>query len=86
MLLDTVAEFPPSTSVEVANVYKRRYTPRQGLDIEVTGYKYERMRQKEETNLGAVVSEGQAGTGEPGPDDTPEPEHRRTKRDVGGIY
>ena len=43
------------------------------------------MRQKEEANLVVVVFEVEAGTGELGLDDLPEPVHWRTKRDVSGI-
>jgi hypothetical protein len=50
----------------------------------VVGYKYERMRQKEETNL-VVVFEVEVGTGELDLDDPPEPVHWRTKRDVRGM-
>ncbi|KAI9568887.1 hypothetical protein HD554DRAFT_2096480 [Boletus coccyginus] len=60
-------------------------TSRQGHDIKVVSYKYKKMKQKEDINLGVVVFKVEVGTGELGLDDLPEPVHWRTKRHVGGI-
>ena len=52
---------------------KPQETSSQSFDIEVVSNKYERMSQKEETNLVVVVSELYIGTRELGLDDAPEP-------------
>jgi hypothetical protein len=58
-------------------------TPREGLDINVVSYKYEGMRQKEETNLALGEVEVEVGIWELGLDDVfPEPVHRGAVGDV----
>lgn len=50
-------------------------TPREGLDVNVVSYKYEGMRQKEETNLILGDVEVEVGAGDLGLDVVPEPVH-----------
>ena len=58
-------------------------TPREGLDIDVVSYKYEGMRQKEETNLVRGEVEVEVGTWELGLGDVvPEPVHWGAVGDV----
>jgi hypothetical protein len=64
---------------------KPQETSSQSFDIEVVSNKYERMSQKEETNLVVVVSELYIGTRELGFDDAPEPVHWQTICDIRRI-
>ena len=62
---------------------KEARTSREGLDINVVSYKYEGMRQKEETSLVLGEAEVEVGTWELGLDDVfPEPVHRGAIGDV----
>ena len=71
-------------SVEFFGQPKRTYYL---LLVKAVSCKYERMGQKEETNLivVVVVYEVEVGTRELGLGDLPEPVHWRTKHDVRGI-